>query len=74
MKLHQKKSKEIPPGGGACYWCDGQLYRNSKTKEWTYLEIEDNGYTRSVHVHQCGGPNGESVFKDRVEYLKGELK
>ena len=45
--------ERVPPGGGACHWCNGRLYRRGD--KWSYAIIFEDGYERGVHLSQCCG-------------------
>lgn len=58
LPARHRVTSELPPGGGACWWCSGTLAR--RDGRWTFAEIVDSGHPRAVHVGQCAGPGAET--------------
>lgn len=57
-------TEKIPPGGGACWWCNNSLWNKGKT--WTYAEIHDLGHKRAVHLKLCNGSDADQRKKIRL--------
>jgi len=60
-KTVYRQTNKLPPGGGACWWCNAHLYRRRGL--WSYAVIHEDGYDRAVHLRQCAG----SDYKFRCE-------